>query len=89
VVRCEVLEADLDRSLTWSWREERADGETLESQVTWTITPRFDGGSHLRLVHDGFSLLAGRVLAMAGSNIATAFGRRPMGVLDRTFLMAA
>jgi uncharacterized protein YndB with AHSA1/START domain len=65
--QCEVLEVEPDRTLTYSWREAREDGPALDSQVTWTITPRFDGGTHLRLVHDGFSLVGGRVLALAGA----------------------
>jgi uncharacterized protein YndB with AHSA1/START domain len=28
-------------------------GSRLDSTVTWTLTP-VDGGTHLRMVHDGF-----------------------------------
>jgi uncharacterized protein YndB with AHSA1/START domain len=66
-VSCEVLEVEPDRTLTYSWRETREDGPPLESQVTWTLVPRFDGGTRLRVVHDGFTLVGGRVLAMAAA----------------------
>jgi uncharacterized protein YndB with AHSA1/START domain len=76
-VACEVLEVEPDRSLTYSWRETREDGPPLESQVTWTLVPRIDGGTRLRVVHDGFTLLGGRVLALAGG-----------GAILRTLLLA-
>ena len=29
-------------------------GHALDSVVTWTLSPGRDGGTHLKLVHDGF-----------------------------------
>ena len=66
-VHCEVLEVDPGRSLTYSWREERDEGPALDSLVTWTLTPTYLGGTRLRLVHDGFALGSGRVMALAGA----------------------
>jgi uncharacterized protein YndB with AHSA1/START domain len=73
-ISCEVLEVEPDRSLTYTWRETRDDGPPLESQVTWTLVPRFDGGTRLRIVHDGFTLAGERVLAMARAG----FGHVPL-----------
>jgi uncharacterized protein YndB with AHSA1/START domain len=51
VVAGEVLELDPGRSFSHGWRWE---GEpTDETRVTWTVEPR-DGGSLIRLVHDGW-----------------------------------
>jgi uncharacterized protein YndB with AHSA1/START domain len=89
-VSCEVLEVEPDRSITYSWRETREDGPPLDSQVTWTLVPRFDGGTRLRIVHDGFTLLGGRVLALAGGGaISRALRLRAHGVLCQRLRMAA
>lgn len=47
-VRCEVLELDEPRRLVYSWA-----GGNLDSTLTFTLTP-VDGGTRLRMVHDGF-----------------------------------
>jgi uncharacterized protein YndB with AHSA1/START domain len=65
-VHCEVLDVDPKRSITYSWREARDGAAALDSRVTWTLTPTFVGGTHLRLVHDGFAWSGGRILAVAG-----------------------
>jgi uncharacterized protein YndB with AHSA1/START domain len=88
-VECEVLEVEPNRTLTYSWREARESGPALESEVTWIITPRFDGGTHLRLVHDGFALSRGRVLAMAGGGLSRVLARRVLGQLKDAFRLAA
>ncbi|HEX4183842.1 MAG TPA: SRPBCC domain-containing protein [Caulobacteraceae bacterium] len=66
-VQCEVLEAEPNRSITFTWREQREEGPPVESQVSWTLIPTFIGGTRLRIVHDGFALSAGRTLALAGT----------------------
>jgi uncharacterized protein YndB with AHSA1/START domain len=57
VVDCEVLEADPPRLLRYSWKggsdANPAYGSRLNSTVTWTLT-RVEGGTHLKMVHDGF-----------------------------------
>ncbi|MBR0754611.1 SRPBCC domain-containing protein [Bradyrhizobium jicamae] len=57
VVQCEVLACDPPKLLRYSWKggaDTNPDyGSKLDSTVTWTLTP-VDGGTHLRMVHDGF-----------------------------------
>jgi uncharacterized protein YndB with AHSA1/START domain len=57
VVHCEVLDCEPPRLLRYSWKggsdSNPAYGSRLDSTVTWTLTP-VDGGTHLRMVHDGF-----------------------------------
>jgi uncharacterized protein YndB with AHSA1/START domain len=88
-VECEVLEVEPNRILTYSWREERESGAALDSEVTWILTPRFDGGTHLRLVQDGFALSGGRVLAVAGAGLSRILAWRVLGRLADNFRLAA
>jgi uncharacterized protein YndB with AHSA1/START domain len=57
VVHCEVLDCDPPRLLRYSWKggsdSNPAYGSRLHSVVTWTLTA-VDGGTHVRMVHDGF-----------------------------------
>ena len=57
VVHCEVLVCDPPRLLRYSWKggsdANPAYGSKLNSTLTWTLTP-VEGGTHLRMVHDGF-----------------------------------
>lgn len=57
VVQCEVLLCEPPRLLRYSWKggadSNPAYGSRLDSVVTWTLTP-VEGGTHLRMVHDGF-----------------------------------
>ena len=53
-VECEVLEADPRNRLKISWHERDEAGEPIESEVTIDLTPTINGGTRLRLVHDGF-----------------------------------
>ncbi len=59
VVQCEVLACDPPKLLRYSWKggadTNPAYGSRLDSTVTWTLTP-VEGGTHLRMVHDGFVL---------------------------------
>lgn len=59
VVRCEVLAAVPPRLLRYSWRggsqELSGYGHRLDTTVTWTLTPAADGGTDVRLCHDGFT----------------------------------
>jgi uncharacterized protein YndB with AHSA1/START domain len=57
VVHCEVLQCDPPHLLRYSWKG-GADsnpeyGSRLNSEVTWTLTP-VEGGTHVKMVHDGF-----------------------------------
>jgi uncharacterized protein YndB with AHSA1/START domain len=57
VVQCEVLQCDPPLKLRYSWKggsdSNPAYGSRLNSEVTWTLT-KVEGGTHLKLVHDGF-----------------------------------
>jgi uncharacterized protein YndB with AHSA1/START domain len=57
VAHCEVLDREPPRLLRYSWKggadTNPAYGSRLDSTVTWTLMP-VEGGTHLRLVHDGF-----------------------------------
>ena len=88
-VECEVLEVEPDKSLTYSWRERREGGPALDSQVTWILTPTFIGGTRLRIVHDGFALADGRILAMAGVASGRALAWRTISVLADIYRLAA
>jgi uncharacterized protein YndB with AHSA1/START domain len=57
-IACEVLAAEPPHLLRYSWRGDDADRDAgdraLDSTVTFVLTETADGGTHLRLVHDGF-----------------------------------
>ena len=61
VVQGEVLTCDPPKLLRYSWKGgadgNPAYGSRLDTIVTWTLTP-VEGGTHLRMVHDGFVLPA-------------------------------
>ena len=55
IIYCEVLEVVPLKRLSYSWRGGPGKGKiTLDSIVTWTLTPK-DGGTELLLEHTGFS----------------------------------
>jgi uncharacterized protein YndB with AHSA1/START domain len=88
-VQCEVLEAEPNRSITFSWREEPAEGPAVESQVSWTLIPTYIGGTRLRIVHDGFAPAGRRILAMAGCGISGVLAPRIRGLLAGALRLAA
>ena len=57
IVDCEVLEIDPPRKLVYSWiggsSRNPTYGSALDSIITFTLTP-VEGGTQLKLVHDGF-----------------------------------
>jgi uncharacterized protein YndB with AHSA1/START domain len=57
IVHCEVLQCEAPRLLRYSWKggsDTNPDyGSRLESDVTWTLAP-VEGGTLVRMVHDGF-----------------------------------
>jgi uncharacterized protein YndB with AHSA1/START domain len=55
-VDCEVVEAEPHRLLSYRWRAGRGD-TVLDTVVTWVLDPTPDGGTRLRLVHDGFPIV--------------------------------
>jgi uncharacterized protein YndB with AHSA1/START domain len=55
--QCEVLEAEAGRILRWRQREPAdavAPRRFVESVVSFELADLPDGGTHLRVVHDGF-----------------------------------
>jgi len=80
-VACEVLEAKPHTRLSYSWRgdtdERDGSGNALDTVVTFELTRTRTGGTHLRLVHDGFRAAMARpalaaprrrpITAMAGT----------------------
>ncbi|HEX4336828.1 MAG TPA: SRPBCC domain-containing protein [Polyangiaceae bacterium] len=59
VCHCEVLAVEPARRLSYTWRGGSDDathyGSRLDTVVTWTLTPTSSGGTHLELVHSGFT----------------------------------
>ena len=57
-IACEVLEADPHHLLSYRWRG-AGEGEAavLDTVVTWILEPTAEGGTRLRLVHDGFPIV--------------------------------
>jgi uncharacterized protein YndB with AHSA1/START domain len=56
-IDCEVLEAEPNRLLRWRQSEHsESDGDprSLDSVVTFELSDTPTGGTHLRLIHDGF-----------------------------------
>ena len=57
-VDCEVLVAEPERRLRYSWRGGSDDlqgyGRRLDTTVTWTLTPTPAGGTRVLLEHEGF-----------------------------------
>lgn len=74
-IDCEVLAAEPQRLLRYSWRgtaaERDAAGRGLDSIVTFTLTETEGGGTHLRIVHSGLPAsrtLPGQTLMAANAN---------------------
>ncbi|TJV69040.1 MAG: SRPBCC domain-containing protein [Mesorhizobium sp.] len=71
-IECEVLEAEPSRLLRYSWRERPADKDAdqlpgFDSIVTFTLARTASGGTHLRIVHDGFVPAAQPLVAVSGA----------------------
>ncbi|WP_050421145.1 SRPBCC family protein [Bradyrhizobium tropiciagri] len=82
VVHCEVLDCDPPRLLRYSWKggaDTNPDyGSKLDSVVTWTLTP-VEGGTQVRMVHDGFVFPGNRfafdMMSPGWGKIVDAIGR--------------
>jgi uncharacterized protein YndB with AHSA1/START domain len=75
-IECEILDAEPERLLRYSWRERSQPGDgarqdpldsPLDSIVTFTLARTVSGGTHLRIVHDGFARTAMPAIAMTGA----------------------
>jgi uncharacterized protein YndB with AHSA1/START domain len=78
-VECEVLTADPKRELRLSWRERDETGDLVDSEVTFVLTPTVNGGTRLRLVHDGFAH-AGFLVMAIGRIVPRKSARQPQWV---------
>ena len=72
-VDCEVMEAEPERRLRCSWRS-RGDehdglGDRLDTVVTFQLSETEQGGTHLRIVHEGFAtMVQSRVISPAAND---------------------
>ncbi|BAV45573.1 Activator of Hsp90 ATPase 1 family protein [Mesorhizobium loti] len=81
-IECEILDAEPERLLRYSWRERPGDAarqDPLDSVVTFTLARTVSGGTHLRIVHDGFAGKAMPAVAMAGGGCRLSLGARGAG----------
>ncbi|TIP52292.1 MAG: SRPBCC domain-containing protein, partial [Mesorhizobium sp.] len=80
-IECEILDAEPERLLRYSWRERPAPGNTahpldspmdnpMDSIVTFTLDRTVSGGTHLRIVHDEFARVATPAVAGAGCRLS-------------------
>ncbi|MER8436094.1 SRPBCC domain-containing protein [Mesorhizobium sp. M1312] len=72
-IECEILDAEPERLLRYSWRERPAPGNTadpLDSIVTFTLDRTVSGGTHLRIVHNGFTRVAAPAVAGTGCRLS-------------------
>ncbi|MGE0008097.1 MAG: SRPBCC domain-containing protein [Parvibaculaceae bacterium] len=67
-VDCRIIEAEPERLLrcAWSSGEHDALGNRLDTVVTFELSPTRTGGTHLRIVHEGFV-----AASAANDNVAT------------------
>lgn len=81
-IECEILDAEPEKLLRYSWREQPGDAarqDPLDSTVTFTLARTVSGGTHLRIVHDGFARKAMPAVAMAGAGCRLSLGLRAIG----------
>ena len=75
VIACEVLAAEPPHLLRYSWHgadaHRDASDRVLDTVVTFVLTETANGGTHLRLVHDGFPSGALQSVARFASATAT------------------
>jgi uncharacterized protein YndB with AHSA1/START domain len=59
-VDCQIIAAEPQRLLRCAWRSDERDGlgNVLDTVVTFELSPTDEGGTHLRIVHEGFAMAA-------------------------------
>ncbi|MGE0240749.1 MAG: SRPBCC domain-containing protein [Parvibaculaceae bacterium] len=59
-VDCRIIAAEPERFLRCVWRSDERDGlgNRLDTVVSFELRPTDAGGTHLRIVHEGFARLA-------------------------------
>jgi uncharacterized protein YndB with AHSA1/START domain len=57
-VDCRIIAAEPERLLRCAWRSDERDGfgNRLDTVVTFELSPMNEGGTHLRIVHEGFAM---------------------------------
>ena len=57
-VDCRIVACERERLLRCVWRSDERDGlgNRLDTVVTIELRPMDDGGTHLRIVHEGFAM---------------------------------
>lgn len=95
-IECKILDAEPERLLRYSWREQPGDAarqDPLDSIVTFTLARTVSGGTHLRIVHDGFAGKAMPAVAMAGAGCRLSLGfggaKTPIAANTPRLLLAA
>jgi len=91
-IECEVLDAEPGRLLRYSWRErsDTGDADGLDSIVTFTLARTVSGGTHLRIVHDGFVQAATPAVAMASAGCRlwlSAYKSKPLIAANAPYLL--
>jgi uncharacterized protein YndB with AHSA1/START domain len=58
-VDCQIIAAEPQRLLRFTWRSDERDGlgNALDTVVTFELSPTDEGGTHLRIVHEGFATM--------------------------------
>jgi uncharacterized protein YndB with AHSA1/START domain len=78
-IDCEILDAEPERLLRYSWRErprprDATRQDPLDTTVTFTLARTVTGGTHLRIVHDGFARKTMPTVAVAGAGCRLSLG---------------
>ncbi|WP_054311106.1 SRPBCC domain-containing protein [Mesorhizobium sp. 1M-11] len=74
-IDCTVLEAEPGRLLRYSWHERDAGSKGtsgFDSVVTFELARTANGGTHLRVVHDGFIAATTATCSISGANCSVA-----------------
>ncbi|MCV3208461.1 SRPBCC domain-containing protein [Mesorhizobium sp. YC-39] len=97
-IDCKILDAEPGRLLRYSWRElpttrgaARPEplGSPMDSIVTFTLDRTVSGGTHLRIVHDGFARAATPAIALPSVTMASSGCRLSLGAHNPNLPVAA
>lgn len=92
-IDCEVLEAEPGRRLRYSWRERPKTQDAsrpepldspMDSIVTFTLDRTISGGTHLRIVHNGFAHAAAPAVALPSVTMTSSGCRLSLGADNPT-----
>jgi uncharacterized protein YndB with AHSA1/START domain len=70
-VEGEVIEAETERLLSYRWRADTSGPAPLDTVVTWILEPTAEGGTRLRMVHDGFPIVVESPAAARTAEVAS------------------